>query len=247
MSDPLSQLSRLEGIPSAVTATLDAIDAVLRDRGLRQIPAEESAKALHAGAVASATIADRTEPIQDSWQPAAVRLSTQLLDLAPLVRTSPGQVLARAHQVLARGIVDDELLGRQRHDREVADRMVALNGLLTAPTTASALVVAAVAHAEILTVQPFACGNGIVARAVERMVMIHGGVDPRAVVVCEEGHLAAGRGYDDAGDHYRSGTPAGVREWILHCVRAMAYGAEVSPLAKIPVRRQQGKARGRRT
>ncbi|NLT29658.1 MAG: hypothetical protein GXX86_04265 [Propionibacterium sp.] len=248
MTDAAAVLGRIEGVPSAVRSGLDAVDTLLRDRGMRTVPAEESAKALHAGARANAAIADRDEPAPDgtSWEAGAVRAATQVLELAPMIRKEPGQVIARVHALVARGYLPEEELGRLRDDPGVGERMVGLHGLLTTPTEASALVVAAIAHAELATVRPFGTGDGIVARLVEHLVLIEAGIDPRAVVVAAAGHRAAGAEYNHALTDYAEGGPVGVREWILHCVRAVGYGAEVSPLASIPVRKQQGAPRGPR-
>lgn len=231
MTDPLADLARLEGVPSAVTAARDAVDAVLRDRGLRQIAAELSAEALLAGARASAEL----EGDQGRWLPGAVRLSTELIDLGQIVLTAPGQALARAHSLLAYGLVDDDRLGRVREDTAVSERLTGLNRTLTGNTEAPSLVVAAVAHAEVATVRPFGEGDGMLARALEHMILIASGVDPRAAIVPEAGHLQAERAtgaYTAALRGYQTGTPAGVREWITHCAQALAYGAEVSPLAR---------------
>ena len=48
--DPLADLARFEGVASAVAAATDAVDAVLRDRGLRKISEEELSRSLLAGA-----------------------------------------------------------------------------------------------------------------------------------------------------------------------------------------------------
>ena len=231
MSDPIADLARLEGVPSAVSSARDAVDAVLRDRGLRQIPAERSAEALLAGARASAEL----EGDQDRWLPGAVRLSTELIDLGQIVLTAPGQALARAHSLLAYGLVDEGVLGRVREDGEVSERLTGLNRLLTTRTSAPSLILAAVAHAEVATVQPFGEGNGILARAMEHLILIGSGVDPRAAIVPEAGHLRAEQStgaYTAALRGYGTGTPAGLREWITHCAQALAYGAEVSPLGR---------------
>lgn len=248
MTDAAAVLGRIEGVPSAVRSSLDAVDTLLRDRGMRAVPAEESAKALHAGARANAAIADTAEPAPDGtgWEAGAVRAATQVLELAPMIRKEPGQVIARVHALVARGYVPEGELGRLRDAPGVGERMVGLHELLTAPTEASALVVAAIAHAEIATVRPFGSGDGIVARLVEHLVLIEAGIDPRAVVVAAAGHNAAGAEYTHALAGYTDAGPVGVRDWILHCTRAVSYGAEVSPLTAIPVRKQQGTARGKR-
>jgi hypothetical protein len=225
--DPLADLARLEGVPSAVAAARDAVDAVLRDRGMRVIPAEQSASALLSGARASAALS----PDPDRWLAGAVRLSTELISLSGLIRVAPGQVIARAHALVARGAVPDDELGRVRADAEVSERLVGLHQLLTEPTSASVVVLAAVAHAEVATVAPFGTADGIVACAVEHMVLVAGGVDPRAVIVCEAGHLALRPSYEAGLTAYRSGTVPGVRDWLLHCAQALTYGAEVSPAA----------------
>lgn len=207
-----------------MTSARDAADAVLRDRGRRQITSEESAKALLAGARDSAAMA---EP---RWEPGSVRLSTQLIDLAALIRTSPGQVLARAHSLLAKDQLGDDELGRVRP--EASARIGGLNRLLTSPSAAPAIVVAAVAHAEVATAGPFGDlgADQILARAVEHMVLVQAGVDPRAVLLPEAGHRASGRTYAATLEAYASGSVDGVRGWILHCGQALTYGAEVSPL-----------------
>jgi len=225
--DPLADLARLEGVPSAVVATRAAVDAVLRDRGLRSIGAETTARALLAGAEASAGLSEDAE----RWRPGAVRLASEVFPLSALVRVAPGQAIARAHALLGRGQLAEAELGRVRADAEVGSRLDDLHRLLTAPTTAPGLVLAAVAHAELATLAPFGTADGLVARGVEQLVLVATGVDPRAVIVSAAGHAADPLGYQTALAGYASGTLAGVRAWIVHCCRAVTYGAEVSPLA----------------
>ena len=228
--DPLADLARLEGVPSALASARDAVDVVLRDRGLRLVTAEQGAAALLAGARASARLTDDPQ----RWLAGSVRLSTELVALSSLVQVSPGQAVARAHALVAAGALPDEELGRSRPGEELAQRMLALTTLLTGPTAASSVVLAAVAHAELATLAPFGAASGVVARAVEHMVLIAGGVDPRAVIVPEAGHLALAGQYTEALAGYRSGTVAGVRGWLLHCAAALVQGAEASPLAGSP-------------
>ncbi|MET1007405.1 MAG: oxidoreductase, partial [Propionibacteriaceae bacterium] len=227
MVDPLADLARLEGVPSAVVSARDAVDAVLRDRGMRAISAEQSATALLLGARASAALTD--DP--DRWLAGSVRLSTELITISELIRVSPGQAMARAHTLVAHGQVPDDELGRVRSEESISARMRGLNTLLTATTEAPALILAAVAHAEIATIGPFGTADTIIARAVEHLVLIASGVDPRAVIVPEAGHLELEPAYRDALVGYQSGTVAGVRDWLLHCTRALSSGAELSPAA----------------
>ncbi len=241
--DPLADLARLEGVPSAVGASRDAVDAVLRDRGLRTVSPEQSVTALVAAARASAMLALEEDGLfaeEQSIEAATVRLYTELVQLARLVRVAPGQAIARAHALLGRGLLADERLGRPRPGQAVADRMSGIYRLLTEPTAAPMIAVAGIAHAELISCRPFQFGSGIVARAVEHMVLIDGGIDTPAVTVPEAGHQTAidpatarqQIGYRAALDQYRSGEVDGVRNWLLHVADAVARGAELSPLQR---------------
>jgi len=66
------------------------------------------------------------------------------------------------------------------------------------------------------------------------MVLIATGVDPLGVVVVEAGHAADPVGYVRALDAYADGTVAGVRSWIVHCARSLAFGVAASPLVREP-------------
>ena len=228
MPDPLTDLARLEGVPSGLAAARDAVDVVLTDRGLRALTGEQVAAALLAGARASARLTDDPE----RWVAGAIRLSTELPVLAGLLRVAPGQALARAHALAAYGEVADDELGRLRDASEMTSRLGQLSELLTGRLESPALVLAAIAHAEIATVTPFGSADGLVARAVERMVLISSGFDPRGVIVTEVGHLRHRTSYENLLRGYASGTVVGVRDWILHVAQAAVDGAEASPAAR---------------
>jgi hypothetical protein len=226
--DPLTDLARLEGVPSGLAAARDAVDVVLTDRGLRALTGEQVAAALLTGARASARLTDDPE----RWVAGAIRLSTELPVLAWVLRVAPGQALARAHALAAYGEVGDDELGRLREASEVTSRLGQLSELLTGRLESPALVLAAIAHAEIATFAPFGSADGLVARAVERMVLISSGFDPRGVIVTEVGHLRHRTSYENLLRGYASGTVAGVRDWILHVAQAAVDGAEASPAAR---------------
>jgi hypothetical protein len=235
-ADPLARLTELEGVGSAMAATRDGIDALLRDRGLRRTTPDLTAESLLRGACASAALegsASTAEEIRsgdgDAVARSAVRLSTELLGLAPTLQASPLQALARLHTLAAKGDVGDEDLGRPRSP-ETAARLRDLAATLTAPTTAPALVVAAVAHAEVATAAPFVSHNGIVARALERLLLVARGVDAKSLVVPEAGHLALRREYESNLRGYAEGGPSGVHSWLLYAAEGYAAGAEASPL-----------------
>ena len=97
-------------------------------------------------------------------------------------------------------------------------------------TTSPALLVAAVVHAEIMTVAPFASHNGIVARAAERLVLVSRGVDPASVVVPESGHLTLRPQYESNLRGYAVGGQNGLHAWLLYAAQAYSTGTEASPL-----------------
>ncbi len=236
IADPFARLGSLEGVGSAMAATRDGIDALLRDRGLRQsapdLTGESLLRGAHASAVlegAEATLDDVRAGSADPIALAAVRLSAELLALVPVLGSSPLQALARLHTLAGKGIADDEDLGRPR-DADSARRLGDLGRRLVVDTSAPALVVAAVVHAEIATAAPFVSHNGLVARAAERLVLVARGVDPKALVVPEAGHLALRREYESNLRGYRDGGGAGVHAWLLYAAEAYAAGAEASPL-----------------
>ena len=86
--DPLADLVRFEGVASAVAAATDAVDAVLRDRGLRRITDEQLSQALLAGATANATLSGNP----DQWRVGALRLAAELTPLAALIRVRPARL-----------------------------------------------------------------------------------------------------------------------------------------------------------
>ena len=131
-----------------------------------------------------------------------------LLSVVPTLRQAPLQALARVHAVAAGASLPEDRLGRPR-DPESAQRLRGVADLLTARTSAPALLVAAVVHAELATAAPFASHNGIVARAAERLVLVARGVDEKSLVVPEAGHLALRAAYESNLRGYADGGRAG--------------------------------------
>lgn len=219
-----------------MAATRDGIDALLRDRGLRRTTPDLTAESLLRGAHASAVLEGSDASLDavregagDPTAQAALRLSAELLGLLPTLSQSPLQAFARMHTVAGKGVVDDDDLGRPR-DAASAARLRDLARTLTARTSAPALVVAAVVHAELAVAAPFVSHNGLVARAAERLVLVTRGVDAKSLVVPEAGHLAVRREYESNLRGYREGGAAGVHAWLLYAAEAYAKGAEASPL-----------------
>ncbi len=234
--DPLDALIALEGVGSAYAAARDGIDALLRDRGLRRTSPEMTVESLLRGAHASAvlegsgsSLAEVREGAGDEVAEAALRVSTELLGLAPALGRTPLQVFARLHTVAAVGTLEADRLGRPR-DEAAAGRLRTVADVLTGPTRAPALLVAAVVHAEVASGAPFASHNGLVARALERLVLVSRGVDEKSLTVPEAAHLALRPAYESQLRAYQDGGQAGVHSWLLYAAEAYARGAEESPV-----------------
>ena len=146
---------------------------------------------------------------------------------------APAQALARAHALVARGVVPDSQLGKIGSEPAMAARMSGLGDLLTRHTSAPAIVVGAIAHAEIAVVAPFGAPSGLIARAAEHLVLISAGLDPYGVIVVEAGHAASGSTYPAGLEAYADGTVQGLKGWLLRCAAAVARGAELSPAGRL--------------
>lgn len=238
-TDPLAWLAQLEGVASAYAATRDGIDVMLRDRGLRKTDPATTAEALAIGAHASAVLEGSTSTLEeiaegrgDEVAQDALRLSTELLGLTPMLKQSPLQVFARLHAVAAATSLPAEQLGRPR-DAESAQRLRGLADVVLTSTEVPALLLAAVVHADIATAKPFASHNGIVARAAERLVLVARGVDPKSLMVPEAGHLALRPQYESNLAGYATGGQRGVHAWALYAAEAYAKGMELSPLRPV--------------
>jgi hypothetical protein len=237
VSDPFAAAADLEGVPSAFAATRDGLDAVIRDRGLRRTTPEDTARSLLLGAWATASIEGSEVTVDelaggggDPTARAAVRLSTELLGVLTTWSSAPVQAVARLHALAAAGSVPDADLGRPVRAEGTA-RLTELARMLSRPTDAPALVVAALVHAEIAAAEAFASHNGVVARAVERLVLVSRGVDPASVTVPEAGHASDVAGYRSALAAYAGGGDTGVHQWLLYAAQAFARGVEASPVA----------------
>ena len=231
----LEALAGLEGVASGFAAARDGIDALLRDRGLRRVAPETTGEALLRGAHASARLEGSGSDLEqirseggDEIAQAAVRLNVGLLKLTDTLRRAPLQALARMHVLVA----EDPATAGRPVDAEAAGRLATLGQALAADTSAPALLVAAVAHAEIATASPFGSRDGLVARGLERLVLASRGVDPASVMVPEAGHLKLRIGYEAKLRDYAEGGRDGVHAWLLYAAEAYAAGAEASPVPR---------------
>ncbi|HLS45943.1 MAG TPA: hypothetical protein VK045_10955 [Ornithinicoccus sp.] len=174
---------------------------------------------------------------------AAVQVTAATESMGSTVLATPAQLLARLHVAAAADLLPADQVGRPRGPgeectefgdlgpapaaEELPDRLALIYELLGLIRTGTgALPVAALVHAELVTVRPFVTGNGLVARAVERVVHRVGGLDPTGVAVPELGHSQkVGADYRGALAAYGQGGVQGVRLWLLHCAEAAVTGA----------------------
>ncbi len=147
------------------------------------------------------------------------------LALVGVWQRAPLQALARLHALAAADLVDGESLGRPRQDPEVAARLDLVTRLVTGASRAPAPVLAAVVHGELLTLAPFGSGDGIVARAVSRLVTIATGLDPHGLGVPEVYWLRRADEYRAAAAASHRARREGLAAWLLMCCRALEDGA----------------------
>ncbi|WP_406049032.1 cell filamentation protein Fic [Kribbella sp. NBC_00889] len=255
-ADVFEPLAGLEGVGSAARAARDAVDVLLRDRGLRKVGSDMTAEALLRGAHASAALAGSPATLDevrrgaaDGLATGAVRMTGELMALAPRVDAAPVQVWTRLHQLAAADLGPDEQLGHLRTTREplpddipglppappadeMWERLSALAQNLTRPTKAPGLVVAGIVHAELAVLRPFPTANGLVARAAERCLLVARGIDPVGVTVPELGHYELAGSYGSGLDDYAAQGLTGVRDWLLRTCEVLTLGAERSPLVR---------------
>ena len=242
-ADPLAPLMELPGVVEASDRARDALGRAHRHRAnLRGWPLTAAEAALRAarassvldgGPVRLEDLADAAAPesgVSDPVFAGALRVAQELEGgggaLVGVWQRAPLQALARLHMLAAAGQVDDDQLGRPRAEPEVGPRLELLADLVTGRTRASAPVLAAVAHGELLTLKPFGSADGVVARAVSRLVTIASGLDPHGLGVPEVRWMRQPADYRDAARGFAEGTPEGVGAWLVLCCRALQAGAQ---------------------
>jgi hypothetical protein len=238
-ADPLAPLLELPGVAEASDRARDALGRAHRHRAnLRGWPvtaAEASLRAARASSVLDGgpvrldDLADAAG-VSDPVFGGALRVAQELEGgggpLVGIWQRAPLQALARLHMLAAADRVEDDRLGRPRADAEVGPRLELLADVVTGRTGAPAPVVAAVAHGELLTLRPFGSADGVVARAVSRLVTIASGLDPHGLGVPEVIWMRQPADYRAAARGFAEGTPDGVGAWLVLCCRAMQAGAQ---------------------
>jgi hypothetical protein len=230
-TDPLAALLDLPGVTDGVARARSAVDALLSNRTLRRRSADVSAESSLRGAWASAGLAGHEvaldavrsgSAVQDPVVQGALRVQSAIGSLADTWTRAPRQALARLHALAAADLVAADDLGRPTAG--TADRLDTLATVLAA-TAAPAAVVAGIVHGELLGLDAFVPASGLVARAAVRLTLIERGLDPKSLVVVEAGHRELRADYDAALAAYRTATPEGIAQWLVHCADALVAGA----------------------
>jgi hypothetical protein len=229
----------LPGVAEASDRARDALGRAHRHRAnLRGWPVTAAEAALRAARASSVLDGGpvRLEDLAEAAQIAdpvfggALRVAQALEGgggaLVGVWQRAPLQALARVHMLAAADQVDADRLGRPRAEPEIGPRLELLAELVNGRTRASAPVVAAVAHGELLTLKPFGSADGVVARAVSRLVTIATGLDPHGLGVPEVRWMRQPADYRDAARGFAEGTPEGVGAWLVLCCRALQAGAQ---------------------
>jgi hypothetical protein len=179
------------------------------------------------GNVAGASVATGAA-IADPVLAGALRVAEALeggaTALVGVWQRAPMQAIARLHALAAADLTDDDRLGRPRPDVDVGRRLELLGDVI-AGARVPAPVLAAVAHGELLTLAPFGVADGVVARAVSRLITITSGLDPHGLGVPEVYWMRQSGDYRAAARGFESGTPAGLTAWIIASCTAFHAGA----------------------
>jgi hypothetical protein len=237
--DPLAPLLALPGVAAASDQARDALGRAHRHRAnLRRWPVTAAEAALRAARASTVLerrglelevqpdVSSPSDPVFAGALRVAQALEGGQTNMVGVWRRAPLQALARLHMLAAADRVDESRLGRPRADPDVGPRLELLAKLVTGGTAAPAPVIAAVAHGELLTLAPFGSADGVVARAVSRLVTIAAGLDPHGLGVPELSWMRRAAEYREAAEGFAGGTPDGVTAWLLLSCRALRAGAQ---------------------
>jgi hypothetical protein len=233
VTDPLAPLAELPGVAAAGEEAREALGRAHRHRtNLRGWPgtaAEASVRAARASSVLDGGSLQLPDAGDDPVLAGALRVSEAVeggaTSLVGVWQRAPLQAIARLHALAAADLTDDDRLGRPRGDAEVGRRLALLADIVTGGTGVPAPVLAAVVHGELLTLEPFGTADGVVARAVSRLVTIASGLDPHGLGVPEVFWMRHSGDYRAAARGFASGTPDGLAAWLVMSSRALHAGA----------------------
>jgi hypothetical protein len=251
-ADPLAPLAELPGVAAAGEEAREALGRAHRHRtNLRGWPATAAEASLRAarassvldggslqlagggsiagsaggGSIAGSPGGADLDPVLAGALRVAEALEGGATSLVGIWQRAPLQAIARLHALAAADLADDDRLGRPRGDAEVGRRLALLADIVTGGTKVPAPVLAAVVHGELLTLEPFGTADGVVARAVSRLVTIASGLDPHGLGVPELYWMRHSGDYRAAARGFSSGTPDGLAAWLVLSARALHAGA----------------------
>lgn len=248
--DPLQQLAAQESISVPVAQALKVIDELSWNRSVRNNP-DLIPLARRISGYASAALEGAAMPADPRHEPddspmgelskAALGMTAEAEAQLPTFLKTPLQSLARLHTFIESG----ENRGRPRTDDDVVDplhigtplphaqieqRLTALVELIT-KSKVSAVLIAAIVHAEIATIAPFNRGSQMIARTASRLVLQSKNVDQLKLVMPEYGFYKIGRNsYAKALIGYQTGTLEGVSSWVELHSQALHIGATSTDL-----------------
>lgn len=185
-------------------------------------------------------------------------------DLAGAILAHPLDTLGRLHGVVCQGLVEPDLIGVPRateqavHDgaqgrviynamapERITPALEALGEWITRRSiTVPPVVVAGVVHQRLLEIQPYEAGNGRVARAATRVLLLAHGIDPHGAAVVEAPLWADASGYygEVAATIRRGGD---LQRWLERHTAAVATALEAAADALVPQLRPEPPERGR--
>lgn len=232
-ADPLAPLAELPGVADACAEASDALGRAHRHRAnLRGWPAnaaEAALRAARASSVLDGGSLQLSEAGPDPILAGALRVSEALeggaTSLVGVWQRAPLQAIARLHALAAADIASNDGLGRPRPDTDIGRRLELLADVVTGGSRVPAPVLTSVVHGELLTLAPFGTADGVVARAVSRLVTMSSGLDPHGLGVPEVYWMRQSGDYRAAARGFMSGTADGLTAWVLMNCRALHAGA----------------------
>lgn len=234
--DPLAPLLQLPGVADAAEAARAALGKAHRHRAnLRNWPVTAAESAIRGARCSSVLdgggirLDDAASGSDDPVLAGALRVGQALeggaTNVVAVWQRAPLQALARLHALAAADLVAEAGLGRPRAVPEVSARMDLMTRLVTGGSRVPAALLAAVAHGELMALKSFGSADGVVARAVSRLVTIASGLDPHGLGVPEVYWMRRPDEYREMADAFAGGRPEGVGSWLVMCCRALEDGA----------------------
>jgi len=240
--DPLAPLAELPGVAAAGDEAREALGRAHRHKvNLRGWPATAAEASMRAARASSVLDGGSLSFSKDGETPAkgeradavlagALRVAEALeggaTALVGVWQRAPLQAIARLHSLAAADLTDADQLGRPRtDDPDVGRRLELLGEIVGGGSRVPATVLAAVAHGELLSLAPFGVADGVVARAVSRLITMSSGLDPHGLGVPEMYWMREVGEYRATARGFASGTADGLTAWLISSSRALHSGA----------------------